>query len=318
MKTHHTITDKLAQAQQQRSCAFAANDAEGKALRRRTRGGELVSPHRGLFIDAQYWKTLNGVDKMKHIVRCLSQRHPSWVFAGPTAVAIHGFAHQWSIHSAVYIASSVNAGHGAKGVHRIFMTDLPAVEIQGIPVTSVARTLVDCGLMLPFASALPIFDSAFRNGHEASAVRDICSALHRDTASVEHLLTHANPLSENGGESLARAVMIEMGFAVPQLQHVFANPQNTGEWYRVDFAWLFPGGYTVVAEYDGVAKYVDPAMTGRKTIQTVVHQQSERERRLYAWGVSRIVRFTFDDVVRRQPLADKLAGVGIPRVGGVP
>ncbi|MBW3091285.1 hypothetical protein [Bifidobacterium miconisargentati] len=122
-----------------------------------------------------------------------------------------------------------------------------------------------------------------------------------------------DPLSENGGESLARAVMIEEGFPVPQLQRVLETPGNPGEWYRVDFMWSFPGRYTVIAEYDGVVKYTDPAMTGRRSIQAVVNQQGERERKLYEWGVNRIVRLSYDDVMRRQPLIDKLCAAGLPR-----
>lgn len=122
-----------------------------------------------------------------------------------------------------------------------------------------------------------------------------------------------DPLSENGGESLARAVMVEEGFPVPQLQRVFTNPENPREWYRVDFAWQFPGGYAVVAEYDGTAKYSDPVMTSRRSIQAVVNQQNDRERKLYEWGVNRIVRLSYDDVVQRWPLVDKLTGAGLPR-----
>lgn len=316
MRTHHIIAEKLLQAQQRRSCLFASNEAESKALRRRTAAGELISPHRGMFIDAQYWNTLNGSEKALHIARGLSGRHPSWTFAGPTAAAVHGFEHQWSIHrSGLYIASQTSSGRSPGGVNRIYMTSIPVANVRGMQVTSQARTLVDCGLTLPFINALPIFDSAFRNGTSEDDVLLICTQLRRDVEPIRRLLAHADPASENGGESLARAVMLEERFALPRLQHVFVNPKNPGQWYRVDFVWFFPGGYTVVAEYDGTAKYVDPSMTDRQTIQAVVSRQGERERNLYSWGVSHIFRFTYDDVIRRQPLTDKLIKAQIPRAG---
>ncbi|MBT1170731.1 CTP synthase [Bifidobacterium sp. SO4] len=315
MKTHRIITDKLAQARQRGSCVFAANEAEGQALRRRVRAGELANPYHGVFVDAQYWNTLNGTEQACHLARCLAERYPSWVFAGPTAAALYGFDHQWSIHrSGLYLASSVRSRSSSNGVHHIFMPSIPLCETQGVKVTSVSRTLVDCALILPFANALPIFDSAFRRGScAADGLRSLCAELHRDTSAADRVLQYVDPLSENGGESLARAVMIEEDFPVPQLQRVFANPRNSREWYRVDFAWQFPGGYTVVAEYDGMAKYSDPAMTGRRSIQAVVNQQNDRERKLYEWGVNRIVRLSYDDVVQRWPLVDKLTGAGLPR-----
>ncbi|MBT1162838.1 CTP synthase [Bifidobacterium sp. SO1] len=316
MKTHRIIADKLMQAQRRQSCIFAANDTEGKALRRRVHAGELSSPYHGMFADARYWNALNETERVRHIARCLATRYPSWVFAGPTAAAICNLDHQWSIHrSGLYVASSISSGGTAGGVRRIFMTEIPIAEAQGLCVTSVARTLVDCALLLPFSKALPVFDSAFGNGASERDVRDVCAGLRRDTSAVSRLLSHVDPRSENGGESLARAVMIEARFQTPQLQRVFVDPRNSLHWYRVDFTWCFPGGYTVVGEYDGVGKYVDPAMTDRRSIQAVVSEQAERERDLYAWGVRHIVRFTYDDVVRRQPLIDKLASVGIPRTG---
>ncbi|PWG62549.1 type IV toxin-antitoxin system AbiEi family antitoxin domain-containing protein [Bifidobacterium callitrichidarum] len=315
MKTHHIIADKLAQAQQRGSCVFAANIAEGKALRRRVRAGELVSPYRGIFVRADYWDSLNDAERAQHLARCLAARYPSWVFAGPTAAALYGFDHQWSIHRAgLYLASTDTSRPGANGIRHIFMSEIPLARVQGVQVTSVDRTLVDCALILPFASALPIFDSAFRRGVCAvGGLRSLCAGLRRDTSAINRLLEYVDPLSENGGESSARAVMIEEGFPVPQLQRVFEAPGNPGEWYRVDFAWSFPGGYTIVAEYDGMVKYTDPAMTGHRSIQAVVNQQGEREHKLYEWGVSRIVRLSYDDVMRRQPLIDKLCAAGLPR-----
>ncbi|MFC5221022.1 hypothetical protein [Bifidobacterium leontopitheci] len=100
---------------------------------------------------------------------------------------------------------------------------------------------------------------------------------------------------------------------MPLLQYVFVNPDNPREWYRSDFVWIFPGGYTVVLEFDGMAKYVDPTMTDGRTIRAVVSSQSERERVIYACGADRIVRATFEEALQRKPLVDKLVGAGLPR-----
>ena len=107
--------------------------------------------------------------------------------------------------------------------------------------------------------------------------------------------------------------MIEEGFPVPALQRVFTDPRDPRHWYRADFTWSFPDGRIIVAEYDGLRKYVDPTMTDRQSIKSVVHQQTQRERDLMAWGVTAIVRFDYEDAVRRQPLANKLVQAGIPQ-----
>ena len=45
----------------------------------------------------------------------------------------------------------------------------------------------------------------------------------------------------------------------------------------------------------------------------MVQMEREREEALRRAGVSLIVRFTYDDVIERVPLVNKLLRVGIPR-----
>jgi len=45
----------------------------------------------------------------------------------------------------------------------------------------------------------------------------------------------------------------------------------------------------------------------------VVQMEREREEALRRAGVSLIVRFTYDDVIERVPLVNKLLRAGIPR-----
>ncbi|KFI47947.1 CTP synthase [Bifidobacterium biavatii] len=297
------------------------------ALLRRKHAGLIVSPYRGMYADLSYWQSLNPTEQTLHIARTIAIGHPSLVFAGPTAAAIHGFEHQWSIHhSGLYVADTVHGfAHGARdaacrtprgGLHGIYMAAVPETAVGGLRVTDAARTMVDCGLVLPFVNALPIVNSALaQSAVTLDEIRSVSAGLRRDCTPIDRLLRYANPRCDNGGESLAYATIVEEGFIEPVVQHVFANPHDPEEWYRVDFAWFLPGGRVMVAEYDGMAKYVDPAMTDRKSVATVVNEQSVRERRLLNWAVHEIARLTFDDVVRRLPMINKLRAMGIPRYG---
>lgn len=185
--------------------------------------------------------------------------------------------------------------------------------VQRLPVTTAARTVVDCANILPFHLALPIADSAI--AMYPGLPTDISAILEavRSRRAPKLLLKHANPASENGGESLARGVMLEEGFFVPKIQHVFVDPHDPNHWYRVDFVWFLPNGRILVAEYDGMMKYTDPTMTNRQSIRSVVHEQSQRERYLLAWGVTAICRLDFEDVINRRPLIRKLTALGVPR-----
>lgn len=314
MRTNDSINRLATEARRERRCIAPSSPAEDRALRRRAEVGEMTKPFPGLFACTEYWNQLVASERIVHIARSLAGRHPQWVFAGPTAAAIHGFEHQWSIHEdGVFIVSRhAQSGRNKYGVNRIYMTDDQALIVQSLAVTSPARTVLDCARLLSFHHALPIADSAL-SMHPDLLERIGSLRCRRDRTPVERIVRYANPLSDNGGESLARAIMIEEGFPIPALQRVFTDPRDPRHWYRADFTWSFPDGRIIVAEYDGLRKYVDPTMTDRQSIKSVVHQQTQRERDLMAWGVTAIVRFDYEDAVRRQPLANKLIRAGIPQ-----
>ena len=103
--------------------------------------------------------------------------------------------------------------------------------------------------------------------------------------------------------------MIEEGFTPPMDQVPFIV---NGKSYRVDFLWKLADERIIVGEFDGTAKYVDPDMTDRRSIQGTVFLEREREDALRQAGVTDIVRFTFDDVLQKAPLIRKLKQAGVP------
>ncbi|WP_236029518.1 CTP synthase [Bifidobacterium miconisargentati] len=182
-----------------------------------------------------------------------------------------------------------------------------------IRITSPARTLVDCGLRYTFAQSLPMFDSALRNHLTTpQQVMDICDGMRTECGSIMRLLHYADPLSENGGESLCRAVVIEEGFAVPQLQHVFTDVDASWTRYRVDFVWHTEDGRIIVLEFDGTAKYTDPSMTRHSNVHTVVRAERDREDALRRAGVTTIIRTNYEEVTLRTPLVRKLLDARVP------
>lgn len=80
------------------------------------------------------------------------------------------------------------------------------------------------------------------------------------------------------------------------------------------FLWRTTDGRIIVGELDGTAKYVDPKMTDRRSIQETVQAEREREQALFRAGVTKIVRLTFDDAVQQKPLIAKLRRAGVPCV----
>lgn len=302
MKAYPQIDTLLDQAENARRCAHSSDPLIQKGLYRRYRAGDLARPYPGLFTRAEYWHQLNEPEQSLHMARALRDLHPNWVFSGITAAAAHGFDHPRILHRQGLTITLPS--HGSYRPHEklnIIYSPCPrekAVIANGIAVTNPSRTLLDCGRTIDFVHSLPIFDDAASNGIEEKQILQECARTTLDCSRIFKLLRYTDARSENGGESFARAVMIENGFSVPQLQVPFTDPL-TGKQFRVDFLWRTADGRIIVGELDGTAKYVDPQMTDRKSIQETVQAEREREQALFRAGVTEIVRFTFDDAVRQ-------------------
>ena len=317
MKAYPQIDTLLDQAENARRCAHSSDPLIQKGLYRRYRAGDLARPYPGLFTRAEYWHQLNEPEQSLHMARALRDLHPNWVFSGITAAAAHGFDHPRILHRQGLTITLPS--HGSYRPHEklnIIYSPCPrekAVIANGIAVTNPSRTLLDCGRTIDFVHSLPIFDDAASNGIEEKQILQECARTTLDCSRIFKLLRYTDARSENGGESFARAVMIENGFSVPQLQVPFTDPL-TGKQFRVNFLWRTADGRIIVGELDGTAKYVDPQMTDRKSIQETVQAEREREQALFRAGVTEIVRFTFDDAVRQKPLIAKLRRAGVPCV----
>lgn len=282
-----------------------------------------------------------------HLILSLAMRYPHWTFAATSAAAIHELELPWMCigKPSVTIADTFcGTSTRRSGTRRVFMRDIDrqrrtippmkfSVERSGayaayastrmlyerltrsitLYVTTAARTLRDCCMMLNFAPALAIADSALRTRlTHADEVNAHCSRMRYGRDQLRYLMQCANPLSENGGESLCRAGIISAGYALPQLQREFIDPNNPANKARVDFVWHTPRGQTVVLEYDGMRKYVDPTMTNHRHIADVVTAQLERDAMLRRAGVNAIIHVTYDEALDLHKLRRKLAQAEVP------
>lgn len=136
--------------------------------------------------------------------------------------------------------------------------------VDSIPVTSLARTVVDLARSLPFLEALVVVDAALRRGvtrgqlgavlrHQWNwpRVRHAAVAVHYGDARSESVL-----------ESFVRGRIIQLHLPIPQLQmNVFGEH---GWVARSDFGWE---QFRTVGEADGRIKYLDDELWAEKTRQ---------------------------------------------------
>ena len=313
-----TITRLFNDAQLRGTCVVPRSNVEACALSRRLAKGEVVRPVRGVYARSAYWKQLTPVEKTRHVVRALAARHPDWIFAGPTAAIMLGLECSYRQCTPIVVATRPNVRPRKQpGIAFLRTRQEDPIIASGIRVTPLACTLVDCSTTMPFRYALTPVESALRNKWvDKAELQEYLSGIPylHNRGQAMRIMLMASGLSENGGESEAKAVLSEIGFPVHSQQHVFRCLDHPSQSHRVDFLWRRQDGRLVVGEFDGIRKYVDPEMTGGRTVREVVDEERERQRCLERQNVATIVRLYYQDLDSPVTLARHLADSGVPQV----
>jgi len=288
------------------------------------------------------WLRLSARDR--HLVRVravLAGLPPDTVVSHESAVAVHELP---SVHGAgtrVHVLDPARdrVRTGGRVVrHPGPVDEADVVDVDGIRTTSESRTALDVARARPFADGVLCADAVLRRAAdragcfarrasrtpadserhrarvEAAVVparREFASRLEdatgvRGLEGARRVVAFASPWPENGGESLCRVAVHELGAPAPLMQVEFFDEQGLAG--RCDF--VFGGS---VLEFDGKVKYDHEAVRGGLAPSEVVKAEKARERRLLRTGqVARIGRCDADDVRDRAPLARILQDIGVP------
>lgn len=165
--------------------------------------------------------------------------------------------------------------------------------VEGVVLTSPARTIVDLARTLPFEPALVACEAAVRRfgiDYATLAVELEHAKRRRGAAAARRLIVALDGHSESPGESRSRATILRSNLPLPSGQGVVtaANGDFLG---RVDFYFPHHG---VVAEFDGRAKYGRTLRPGMDPAE-VVYAEKLREDRLRDAGFV-VVRWTWQEL----------------------
>lgn len=327
----HVVSEMLAyeiaEAEQGLSCYVPEGDPTGRierALRRRRVSGTMVSPSAGLYARREYWDDLTQDERTRHLVRGLHRKHPDWVFCGPTAAVMYGVDVSYSLQDKVCVATT-QARHGRDGrivSRRAVLEEGSLVNqvevVDGVPLTSPERTVFDSLRWADFVRGLGVADSSLRIGLVSQrGMEEFIDTLRgrpRGIGRAREALAWADPRSENGGESKARARMVMLGYVAPELQVEVPRVVEEGMPYRADYCWVRADGAVILGELDGRDKYVKGEFMGGRTLDEVLSDENIRGSRFTLYDVS-MVRFSYAttrDSVRFSAILDEY---GVPRYG---
>lgn len=315
MTANQRLTCHIKACEQRMSCVYARTTAEAKQIERRVEAGSLEVVMPGLYARPEYWSELKFRQHYLHRVRALAQKHPDWTFCSYTAAVIYGlsvsYANLTHIHIAVAPAQSTTPGSQVIRHRYAYRTRASQMDIA---VTDIDQTIADCLVDASFVEGLIIADSALHEQllskeHLIEAVNKL-GLNRRGVVTARRVARCADGLSESGGESKARALMIECGWQVPELQVELFDPVEPGRPYRVDYLWRV-GDRLIIGEFDGFVKSEQAAEEGK--LAKAQFDERQRESRLSMLDNCKIVRLCWDDLKDLTKLDRKLKVAGVPR-----
>ena len=288
--------------------------------------GTLQRVHRGWYVPDAVWRT--AYTEARHLMRVVvtheRQRGTEAVFAFVSAAVLHGLPLLRLRPQRVHLSGARTNGLVASGDrfvarHEVEVPERDRVVIDGIPCTSLSRTVADVVRLAPEPAALAVADAALRlvawDGKtrtydaEADAAFRVDVATHlarfpraRGVRQARRVLAFADGRAESPAETLCRLFLRELGFTrlVPQVP----VPAPQGGWFWLD---LGLEGVPAWFEFDGAGKYTDPAMRGRLDLPQVLLAEKEREDWIRATTRRPLARAGHAHLASAEMLGERLA-----------
>lgn len=309
------LSNYLEDSETQRVCLFATSRAERNSMVRRVDSGEFVCPWPELYARTSYWSQLNRGEQTLHIVKALGILHKTWAFSHATAALVHGFSVSYNLLNPIhFITETSGGGQAVEGLRHHRSKSLKSEAVGGIKVTPATQTVADCLRALPLPSAIAIGDSALRSGRIGRQNLANCLASAKGARGIRRARQIAellDPRAESGGESFVRGRLIELGFAVHDIQMPVPDPEASWRQpFRLDIVLRRPDGGLVDLEVDGRQKYEDETMTRGRPMAGIFMDERQREARITAHGI-RIVRITPKQARDDKLLLKKLEAYGL-------
>ena len=273
-------------------------------LARRERRGELVRLRRGAYlrpVDLGH----EPVDRHRQLIEAtLPLLNDDSVVSHLSAAVLHGLP-VWNERLGRVQVTRVGGRGKCRGhvhVHVAPLTKDEVVLLNGLPVTSLGRTVVDLGRTLPMAQAVAAGDAALRGG---LLVDDLGSALRLaqgrpGVSSARRAAAMLDPRSESAGESSSRVVLNHLGLPPSDLQYEVYDESGrlVG---RSNFVWK---EQRTLGEFDGRVKYGQLLRPGQTAGQAVFAEKlREDAMRDLGWQVA---RWGWVDLEHERELAERL------------
>lgn len=282
--------------------------------------GREVRVARGAYIGEPHWAELAARDRYLLTIRAVAESRGSRpVLSHWSAAAIHGLPMIGPWPGRVHMTQDVGTGTRSRGVvvrHSLPLSESDVVEIDGLLVTSLVRTVIDLAVASAAPSALAAMDAALHvDRFDRQPTRLTPAELldswearlpFRGHARARDLIDFSVPNADSPIESASRWNMRVIGCPIPILQQSHFDAQ--GFIADTDFSWP---EFDTVGESDGDQKYLDPAFRNGRSADRVVLDEKIREDRLRALPKI-VVRWRWAVALSPRLLRSRISSAGIP------
>lgn len=262
----------------------------------RTKAWRRLRP--GRFVSRAEFDALTSQDKHKVIAEAVlgASTADDIVLSHTSAAVFHGLFVETSDLRRVHLTRNrIGGGRSSRQriVHAAAYSESEVTSVDGVRVTSLARTIADVARSLSFDNAVCIADLAARIKKvlptDVIAVLDSCPT-HPHNRKARRVVEFMDGKSESVGESRCRIVLHKLGYT-PRVQVVLSDAD--GAFARVDF---YLDDIHTVLEFDGRIKYGRLVPEGQ-TPSDVAWKEKVREDRIRSGG-AQVVRITWEDLER--------------------
>lgn len=288
--------------------ALLADGVGDDEIRRALAGGRLARVRPGTYLPAAHSSWQDRAERHRLLVRAtLDRLSPDAVVADVSAVALHGLPLWGLALDRVHVVRPRDEG-GRRGrrvhVHPRVLTRDEVTVVDGLAVTTVARTVVDLACRVPFEQGVVVADAALRADLVTSDELTRTAAgvsPRRGCGRARRVAAFADGRSESMGESRSRVAIQAACLPAPVPQWVVRDGSGVLV-ARADFGWP---ERRVVGEFDGLGKYRQDRPDDRSAAEVVVAEKL-REDRVRDLGL-RVVRWTWSELADFLPAHGRLA-----------
>ena len=293
-------------------------DSDRMALAAKAARGELVRVVRGVYVRPEAWTSLPDVERYRlriHAVAATSRS--ALTFSRESAAALWGLPWfgPWPTRVHALDATAPRGRSTTLVTRHALGRSADSVEVEGLHVTSLARTVLDIAGLPDLTRAVVVADAALAGRGSLIAAHRV---VHAELASMARGLSHsegsarardairlADGRSGSPGESISRVSMERAGLPRPVLQQRFEAPGG-GSWFT-DFWWPEAN---LIGEFDGRGKYLNEELRDGRTPGEVVYDEKVREDGLRGRG-HRVTRWGYETAVTPRLLAAHLRHAGL-------